>query len=102
MVVRWFVISEIRKDNSMIRARVVLTVFTLLLVSGGEALAAMSITNRDAYERTLQITEGRPSTGCAKRVAVSYLIMELNEALKATSRFIYSKAASLGHREPSP
>jgi hypothetical protein len=42
----------------MIRARVVLTVFTLLLVSGGEALAAMSITNRDAYERTLQITEG--------------------------------------------
>jgi hypothetical protein len=58
MVVGCFVISEIRKDNSMIRARVVLTVFTLLLVSGGEALAAMSITNRDAYERTLQITEG--------------------------------------------
>jgi hypothetical protein len=32
--------------------------FTLLLVSGGETLAAMSITNWDRYERTLQITEG--------------------------------------------
>jgi hypothetical protein len=28
------------------------------LVSGGETLAAMSITNSDRYERTLQITEG--------------------------------------------
>jgi hypothetical protein len=42
----------------MIRAHVVFLAFTLLLVSGGETLAAMSITNSDRYERTLQITEG--------------------------------------------
>lgn len=42
----------------MIRARVVFLTFTLLLVSGGETLAAMSITNSDRYERTVQITEG--------------------------------------------
>lgn len=42
----------------MISARVVFLVFTLLLASGGETLADMSITNSDRYERTLQITEG--------------------------------------------
>lgn len=42
----------------MIKPRFVLTAFTLLLISGGEVLATMSITNHDTYERTLQITEG--------------------------------------------
>jgi hypothetical protein len=58
MVAGCFTISEIRRDKSMISARVMFLVFTLLLVSSGETLAAMSITNSDRYERTLQITEG--------------------------------------------